>query len=55
MYICIYLYSASINALLYVLGEIKISGDVKLAKGNSQFTLTCTVVVFVVAYPALIL
>ena len=54
MYICIYLYSASINALLYVLGEIKISGDVKLAKGN-QFTLTCTVVVFVVAYPALTL
>ena len=52
---CIYLYSASINALLYVLGEIKISGDVKLAKENSQFTLTCTVVVFVVAYPALIL
>ena len=52
---CIYLYSASINALLYVLGEIKISGDVKLAKGNSQFTLNCTVVVFVVAYPALIL
>ena len=36
---CIYLYSASINALLYVLGDINISGGVKLTKGNSQFTL----------------
>ena len=26
---------------MYILGDIKISGDVKLAKGNSQFTLTC--------------
>ena len=38
---CIYLYSASINALLYVLGALNISGGVELTKGNSQFTLTC--------------
>ena len=38
---CIYLYSASINALLYVLGEINISHDVKLNRDNPQFTLTC--------------